>query len=58
MLLTDVRSEFDSGLDTFWLLKKMVLLSAGREKEKQLYRKQNWVITAAKIVKAVEKMKR
>lgn len=27
--LTAVRSQLDSGLDTFWLLKKMVFLSGG-----------------------------
>lgn len=32
VLLTAVRSELDSGLDTWWLLKKMVFLSAGKEK--------------------------
>ena len=32
VLLTAVRSELDSGLDTWWLLKKMVSLSAGKEK--------------------------
>lgn len=32
VLLTAVRSELDSGLDTWWLLKKMVFLSAGKER--------------------------
>lgn len=57
VLLTAVRSELDSGLDTWWLLKKMVFLSAGKEKP-QLEWTRSYNIGQGNYIRTIQDRKR